>query len=124
MNSLSESQRATALQRYQILKPFLEDTCTLPEAIKLYELPIRTARRWVAQYRTMGLPGLARSSRSDKGQHRQLSHEVIQLIEGLALQKPPLSKAAIHRRVQAWAKEANQLLHHRFSRSPRPRQSE
>jgi putative transposase len=109
MNSLSASQRATALQRYQILKPFLEDTCTLPEAIKLYELPIRTARRWVAQYRTMGLPGLARSSRSDKGQHRQLSHEVIQLIEGLALQKPPLSKAAIHRRVQVWAKAANQF---------------
>lgn len=108
MNSLSEAQRATALQRYQILKPFLEGICSLPEAIKLHELPIRTARRWVARYRTMGLLGLVRGSRSDKGQHRQLSHEVIQLIEGLALQKPPLSKAALHRRVQTWAKEANQ----------------
>lgn len=108
MSSLSETQRATALQRYQILKPFLEGTCTLPEAIKPYELPLRTARGWVARYRAMGLAGLARGSRSDKGKHRQLSPEVMQLIEGLALQKPPLSKAAIHRRVQDWAKTADQ----------------
>lgn len=78
------------------------------QAIKSHHLPLQTARRWVARYREMGLVGLARGSRSDKGQHRQLSHELVQLIEGLALQKPPLSKAAIHRRVQEWATVADQ----------------
>ena len=63
MNSLSEAQRATALERYQTLKPFLEGTCTLPEAIKSYELPLRTARGWVARYRAIGLTGLARGTR-------------------------------------------------------------
>ncbi len=108
MNSLSEPQRSKALERYQILQPFLEGRCTLPQAIEPHGLPVRTARRWVSRYRTMGLTGLVRASRRDKGIRKILSDKEIQLIEGLALQKPPPTKATIFRRVQDWAKQENQ----------------
>jgi putative transposase len=65
---------------------------------------VRTARRWLAKYRAMGLPGLARPARSGTGQ-RKLAAEVVGLVEGLALRKPQPSVAAIHRRVAAVAQE-------------------
>src|SRR5207237_9988463 len=57
-------------------------------------------------YRERGRAGLANQvSRSDKGTSRRLSDTAVQLIEGLALQKPPRSMATIHRQVTAIAKE-------------------
>ena len=44
------------------------------------------------------LAGLARKKRSDRGK-RRLSDTLLQAIEGLALKKPRLSVAAIHRQV-------------------------
>jgi putative transposase len=57
---------------------------------------LRTARRWVTGYRRYGLAGLARKERSDKGR-RRLALGLQQFIEGLALRKPPLPAATIHR---------------------------
>lgn len=96
---LSDEQRDKALKRFQIIRPFLEDGISLREAIGTQDITLRTARHWVKQYRQYGLQGLARKPRSDQGSHRQFSPELVQLIEGLALQKPRLSLAAIHRRV-------------------------
>ena len=59
-------------------------------------VPLRTARRWIGLYRRGGLVGLARKERSDQGK-RRLSDTLRQGIEGLALKKPPLSAASIHR---------------------------
>jgi putative transposase len=50
---------------------------------------------------------LARKARSDKGK-RKLSPDLQQVIEGLALRKPRLSVAAIHREVAAAAKRLGQ----------------
>ncbi len=69
------------------------------------QIPLSTLQRWIKQYREKGLAGLANARRSDKGKSRRLPAEAITLIEGLALQTPPRSMAAIHRQVSAIAKE-------------------
>jgi putative transposase len=55
-------------------------------------------------YRHQGLSGLARKPYPDRG-HPTLSGPLQQLIEGLALRRPRLSCAAVHREVVALANE-------------------
>jgi putative transposase len=43
-----------------------------------------------------GLEGLKLKIRNDKGRYRELSENLAQVIEGLALQKPKRTVAAIH----------------------------
>lgn len=63
-------------------------------------------QRWVKRYREKGLVGLADAkTRSDKGKSRRLPPDAIALVEGLALQTPPRSMAAIHRQVVTIAGE-------------------
>lgn len=100
----TEEQRATALSNFQLLRPFFEEGIPLTQVAKSVGLSLRTARRWVSAYRRDGLMGLCRKTRTDKGS-RHYSTIVQQLIEGLALQKPQLSAAAIYRKVAAMAKE-------------------
>jgi putative transposase len=103
LTQLTEDEREKALQRYRLLRPALEDGvpgATIAQATGMSE---RTVRRWIQGYKRDGLPGLVRAKRSDRGARRQVSAEVQQLIEGLALQKPPPTAAAIHRRVAALA---------------------
>jgi len=69
------------------------------------QIPLSTTQRWIKHYREKGLAGLANARRSDKGRSRRLPAEAITLIEGLALQKPPRSMAAIHRQVSTIAME-------------------
>src|SRR3979411_2219166 len=42
---------------------------------------------------------LARDDRSDRGQRRAIKPELKEILEALALQKPPLSIAALHRQI-------------------------
>jgi putative transposase len=56
-------------------------------------------------YRKYGLIGLTRDEREDSGRRRALSSTLKELIEALALQKPPLSIAALHRQIARIAKE-------------------
>jgi putative transposase len=97
--TLSEADRAQALERYQQLRPALEDGVPLAQVAQEHQIPLRTAQRWVAQYRTYGLSGLMRAARADRGQHRRIAPELQRLIEGLALQRPPPSVATIHRQI-------------------------
>ena len=48
---------------------------------------------------TVGLAALARKGRADVGGRRVLNSELRELVEGLALRKPPMSAASIHRKV-------------------------
>ena len=50
-----------------------------------------------------GLAGLTRKKRDDRGERRALSVKLQQLIEGLALQKPPLPIAALYRQLRQFA---------------------
>ncbi|MHC5538995.1 helix-turn-helix domain-containing protein [Singulisphaera rosea] len=70
-------------------------------------LVLRTARRWVDRYRREGLTGLARKERNDKDK-RKLAAPLRQFIEGLALRKPRMPTATIHREVADAARKLGQ----------------
>jgi len=100
-----ESERTRALERFYVLRPFLEDGVPLAQIARERAFPLRTLSRWVKCYRETGLNGLARKARSDKGKQRGIAPDLKPLIEGLALQKPRRSVAAIHRQVGRVATE-------------------
>ena len=102
--TLSEAQQAQALERFAILRPALEEGVPQTQIARTYNLPLSTVQRWIKRYREYGLVGLTRKERSDRGKPRCMSSELVQLIEGLALQMPPRSVTAIHRQVVKVAK--------------------
>ena len=91
-----------AMRRYSILRPHLDDGVSLVAAAHAAEVPVRTAQRWLSRFRTDGFDGLKRRSRSDANT-RRFPDKLVALVEGLALGKPRLSVAVIHRRVTAVA---------------------
>ncbi len=106
LTSLTEAQRAQAQKRFTIIRPALEDGITQAQVARTHNIPAPTVRRWMKHYRDKGLAGLAdAATRSDKGKSRRLPPDAIPLIEGLALQKPQRSMAAIHRQVVTIAEE-------------------
>lgn len=106
LTALSEDQRTQAHRRFMIIRPALEDGITQAQVSRTQNVPASTIRRWMKRYREKGLAGLADAKgRSNKGKSRRLPPDAITLIEGLALQKPPRSMAAIHRQVTAIALE-------------------
>src|SRR5436305_1773060 len=106
LTALSEAQRAQALERFTIIRPALEEGVSRAQVARTSKKAPSTIQLWIKRYREKGLVGLAnRVSRSDKGTSRRLPDTAIRLIEGLALQTPPRSMAAIHRQVTAIAKE-------------------
>lgn len=106
LTALSEAQRAQALERFTIIRPALEEGISQAQVARTSKQAPSTIRLWIKRYREKGLVGLAnRVSRSDKGASRRLPDTAIRLIEGLALQTPPRSMAAIHRHITTIAKE-------------------
>jgi putative transposase len=108
LTALSEQERQLALTRFRLLQPHLEQGMPLATLAQQENLCYRTTQRWVSLYRRFGLAALARRKRADRGGHRVLSQQIQQLIEGLALQKPPLPIAALYRQVVAYALSQNQ----------------
>jgi putative transposase len=105
LTALSEAQRTQALERFTTIRLALEKETTQAQMARTHQISPRTVQRWIKRYREFGLAGLADSVRSDKGRSRTLPPAAIALIEGLALQTPPRSAAAIHRQVTAIAKD-------------------
>jgi putative transposase len=77
----------------------------LTRVAQLEHRPLRTLRAWVSRYHRQGLAGLARQPRADRGQRRRVTTELQQLIEGLALKRPPPTAALIHRQLSQLAPE-------------------
>jgi len=102
LTTLTEAERAAALARFHQLEPFLEEGIPLTHLAATAGIPLRTARRWVARYRQLGLAGLARQRRADHG-HQRFPPHLVQLIEGLALRRPPPTVATIQRQAAAVA---------------------
>ncbi len=94
--ALPETARSTALARWRVLQPVIEDGVPLTRAAAAAGVPLRTASRWLTDFREHGLAGLARTPRSDRGQPRTLA-TVVSLVEGLALHRPAPSIAQVHR---------------------------
>jgi putative transposase len=105
---LDEQSRTDALERFALLQPHLERGAVLSALARDAQVPLRTAQRWVQLYRAHGLVGLTRQRRADRGTRRTLSEDAIKLVQGLALQRPPLSVAAIHRELCSWARASGQ----------------
>jgi putative transposase len=101
--ALTEEQRQLAMERFNILRPHIEEDTSLAHAARQAGISIRTAERWVARYRQNGLAGLVRSTRND-AETRRLPDELLAVIEGMGLKKPRASAAAIHRRISTMAK--------------------
>ena len=88
-----------ALERFRIIRPFLEDGIPLAQLAEEHAIALRTLQRWVRRYRSNGMAGLARKRRSDKGVSRRLTMPLVELVEALALETPCRSMATIHRLV-------------------------
>jgi putative transposase len=99
LSELTEQERAQAVERFHVLRPFLEEDISLLQIASQQQVSLRTLRRWIQRYHIEGLPGLIRKRRADRGERRRLPSYLQQLVEGLALQTPPLSIAVIHRKV-------------------------
>ena len=103
LSAIPQASREIALQRFELLKPHLEGLRTLRTVASEASIPYRTAVRWATGYRKDGLAALARKSRTDQGERRLASTQLIQAIEGLALERPPLPISSIHRQASAMA---------------------
>ena len=99
LSELTEQERAQAVERFHVLRPFLEEDIPLLQIASQQQVSLRTLRRWIQRYHIEGLPGLIRKRRADRGERRRLPSYLQQFVEGLALQTPPLSVAIIHRKV-------------------------
>ena len=103
LSAIPQASRDVAQQRFEILRPHLEGHRPLRVVASEASIPYRTAVRWASGYRKSGLAGLARKSRTDQGERRLASAQLIQAIEGLALERPPLPISSIHRQASAMA---------------------
>ena len=94
-----------AFEKFKIIQPYLEDKTTLASIAKETRISIRSLHRWLNQFKKNGLDGLKLKVRDDKGSYRELSEGLVQIIEGLALQKPKRTVAAIHRQIVRHAQD-------------------
>ena len=104
LTALSEDARAAAMDRWTVLRPTIEDGVPLARSAAAAGVAPSTARRWLTRYEAGGLAALARRPRSDSGV-RKTRPELVALIEGLALRRPPPSTATIARRIAVAANE-------------------
>lgn len=104
LSSLSEEERKEAFERFLRLRPLIEDRVSFGAVSKETGIPVPTLKRWMRSYHESGIVGLARKPRSDRGGYR-MEKELRNLIEGLALKKPPLSIASIYRQVEQVAQK-------------------
>ncbi len=99
--------RKSAFEKYKIIQFYLDDITSLSSIARETGISIRTLHRWVNHYLRKGLDGLKSKSRDDKGCYRALSENLAQVIEGLTLQKPKRTVAAIHRQIVRHAQDNN-----------------
>ena len=96
--SFSKEKRRNALKKYKVIEPFLKDELSLADISSKEKIPVRTLSRWKQKYLTLGLVGLIREERSDKGTLK-LPKELITTIEQLVLKNKKMSVATIHRKI-------------------------
>ena len=99
-----ETGSAEVAQRMAALRAHLHDGAPLSAVAADACVSLRTVQRWLARYTANGPVGLARPRRPEAGT-RTFPNELIELIQGMALTKPPASIATIHRRVMRVAGE-------------------
>jgi len=91
------------VRRMAVLGPHVFDGVPLARAAADAGVPRRTAARWLLAYRADG--ATARSGRSDRARRRRIPVELVNLIEGMALRRPPPKIAQVHREAVRIAEE-------------------
>jgi putative transposase len=77
LSAIPQASREIALQRFEMLRPHIEGVRSLRGVASEASIPYRTAVRWARGYRKHGLVALARKSRSDQGERRLASTQLI-----------------------------------------------
>jgi putative transposase len=96
----SETSRQRAFQHFELLRAHLEDGRPLAAIARETSLSYRTLQYWLERYRASGLVALVRKPRTDRGRRRKLSAALQEVIEGLALQRPPLPIRVVYYRAR------------------------
>ncbi len=91
-------------ERFAAFRELIAAGVPHPEAAQAAGIPLRTAQRRLAAHRRSGAASLTRSPRSDAG-IRKFPRELVELVEGLALRRPPPAIAHIHRIIGVIASE-------------------
>lgn len=91
-------QQLSAIEKFHIIQPHLEDNVSKIEIARLHGLDRKTIAHWLSCYQTEGLSGLKRKNRIDRGQPAYINDDLKKVIEALALKNPPISISAIHRK--------------------------
>ena len=99
-----EQPDAEVERRLRFLRQHIQDKVPLTRVASEAGVAIRTARRWLANYRATGPAGLQRASRGGVGS-RKFEPELVEFIEGLALMRPSPTIATIHRRARKVAEK-------------------
>ena len=100
---LKEEQRLLALERFAIIRPYLEEGVSqtaIARGAGEGQVSLRTVQRWVQAYREGGLAGLGKKARTDQGQCRGQPEELVLLVEGLARPSVRRPLTRIHARPQ------------------------
>jgi len=95
----------TALDKFKIIKPHLEEGITIQQISSTKNIPIRTLNNWIKSYRTEGFSGLERKRRSDFKTRKVMDEISQKMVTALALQKPKLSITTIHYKISQEAKQ-------------------
>ena len=97
-------ESAQITRRMAALRRHLHDGVPLAGIAADTGVSLRTLQRWLTRYLVDGPIGLGRPQRPETGT-RTFPKQMVELIEGMALTKPPDSIAAIHRRIGWLASE-------------------
>ena len=97
-------ESAQVTRRMTVLRRHLHDGVPLTGIAADTGVSLRTLQRWLARYLVDGPTGLGRPQRPETGT-RTFPKQMVELIEGMALTKPPDSIATIHRRISRLADE-------------------
>ena len=77
LTALSEAQRAQAQERFEIIRPALEEGVTQAQVARTHKISASTVQSWIKRYREKGFAGLANEGRSDKGKSRRLPTDAV-----------------------------------------------
>jgi putative transposase len=105
---LTDKERKSALRKYELIKPFLENEESLYTVCKEHNIMLKTVRRWIACYKNSGLAGLTRRKpKKNPGKIRACSQELQKMIEELYLKQPRPNMASVYRQIKDFAIKHN-----------------
>src|SRR5699024_12864410 len=97
LTSYSEDQRQKAMNKYNLIAPYLNHEKNLKTIAQESGVSKRTLQYWISKYQQFGLIGLIRKNRTDSGIFK-VEKEVQEEIKNLILSHKRNSVTSIHRK--------------------------